>query len=184
MDEWDESAGLAGWSLPMRHRIGTTAAGEAIEICARNGGTGPPLLLLHGFPQTHVMWRRVARLLSPHFTLVLADLRGYGDSTKPADGRDHAGHSKRAMADDMLALMRAFGHERFGVVGHDRGGRVAHRLALDHADAVSRLAVIDIDPRPQLHRFGETTGVRIVEAITDLLTEGSRPRRAEPVAVQ
>jgi len=93
-----------------------------------------------------VMWRRVARLLSPHFTLVLADLRGYGDSTKPSDGRDHAGHSKRAMADDMLALMRAFGHERFGVVGHDRGGRVAHRLALDHADAVSRLAVIDIAP--------------------------------------
>jgi haloacetate dehalogenase len=129
-----------------RHVVGATAAGEPIEIFARHGGSGPPLLLLHGFPQTHTVWRRVARALAGDFTLVLADLRGYGDSTKPADAPDHANHSKRAMAADLAALMRSLGHDRFGVVGHDRGGRVAHRLALDRPDAIERLLVIDIAP--------------------------------------
>jgi len=126
-------------------------AGEA-ELFARTGGNpqGPPLLLLHGYPQTHAMWQRVARLLAPHFSLVIPDLRGYGDSTKPAPAEtpelDHAQHSKRAMAADMAALMSGLGHMRFAVAGHDRGGRVAHRLALDFADRVTKLAVIDIVP--------------------------------------
>ena len=127
------------------------AAGE-VTLFARTGGNpaGPPLLLLHGYPQTHVMWHRVAMRLAPHFSLVIPDLRGYGDSTKPGPVEtpelDHAQHSKRAMAADMAALMSGLGHRRFAVVGHDRGGRVAHRLALDHPDRVERLAVIDIVP--------------------------------------
>lgn len=130
---------------------GLHAAGE-VELFARTGGHSgkPPLLLLHGYPQTHVMWHRVAQTLAPHFSLVIPDLRGYGDSTKPAPAQtpqlDHAQHSKRAMAADMAALMTGLGHRRFAVAGHDRGGRVAHRLALDHGDRVERLAVIDIVP--------------------------------------
>ena len=126
-------------------------AGET-ELFARTGGNpkGPPLLLLHGYPQTHAMWQRVARLLAPHFSLVIPDLRGYGDSTKPGPAatpdEDHAQHSKRAMAADVAALMSGLGHTRFAIVGHDRGGRVAHRLALDFADRVTKLAVIDIVP--------------------------------------
>lgn len=118
------------------------------RIHARIGGRAdaPPLLLLHGFPQTHVMWQRVARELAPHFRLVLPDLRGYGDSAQPVGEADHANYSKRTMALDLLRLMQALGHERFALCGHDRGGRVAHRLALDHPQAVARLAVIDIAP--------------------------------------
>ncbi len=118
------------------------------RLHARIGGRAdaPPLLLVHGFPQTHVMWQRVARELAPHFRLVLPDLRGYGDSAQPAGEPDHANYSKRVMALDLLHLMQALGHERFAVCGHDRGGRVAHRLALDHPQAVTRLAVIDIAP--------------------------------------
>ena len=118
------------------------------RIGGHAGGTAgaPALLLLHGFPQSHVMWQRVAQLLAPHFSLVLADLRGYGDSAKPAGLPDHANYSKRAMAQDMAALMQQLGHARYAVCGHDRGGRVAHRLALDHAQAVTHLAVIDIAP--------------------------------------
>jgi haloacetate dehalogenase len=125
-----------------RHAVNGT------EIFARVGGTpdGPPLLLLHGFPQSHVMWRRVAHLLEPHARLVLADLRGYGDSATPDGGADHAGYSKRTMAADLVALMRSLGHDWFAVAGHDRGGRVAHRMALDHPDAVDRLCVLDIAP--------------------------------------
>ena len=129
-----------------RHRVGITADGEPVEIFARQGGSGPPLLLLHGFPQTHAIWRRVARALAGEFTLVLADLRGYGDSTKPADAPGHANHAKRAMAADLVALMHSLGHPSFGLVGHDRGGRVAHRLALDHAERLTKLCVIDIAP--------------------------------------
>ncbi len=106
----------------------------------------PPLLLLHGFPQTHAMWHRVVPLISPHFALVLPDLRGYGDSDKPASDDSHAAYSKRAMATDGVELMRGLGIERFGVCGHDRGGRVAHRLALDHPRAVERLMLLDISP--------------------------------------
>jgi haloacetate dehalogenase len=121
---------------------------NGVEIFARLGGTPgkPPLLLLHGFPQSHVLWRRVALQLADRFQLVLADLRGYGDSSKPAGEADHANYSKRAMAADMAALMHRLGHTRYFVCGHDRGGRVAHRLALDHADAVQKLCVIDIAP--------------------------------------
>jgi haloacetate dehalogenase len=123
---------------------------------ARIGGPvqAPPLLLLHGFPQSHVLWHRVAQALSGEFRLVLPDLRGYGDSGKPPGGADHAAYSKRAMAADVVGLMRALGHERFGVAGHDRGGRVAHRLALDHPKAVSRLCVLDI--APTLDMYGAT----------------------------
>jgi haloacetate dehalogenase len=120
-------------------------AGE-VTLRARRGGTGPPVLLLHGYPQTLAMWHRVAPRLAARFTVVLSDLRGYGDSDKPPSTPDHAPYSKRAMAQDQLALMRALGFERFAVVGHDRGGRVAHRLALDAPGAVSRVAVLDISP--------------------------------------
>jgi len=121
---------------------------NGIRLFARTGGRrdGPPLLMLHGFPQTHALWHRVARQLADRFFLVLPDLRGYGDSDKPPGDADHANYSKRTMAADMAALMRSLGHQRFALVGHDRGGRVAHRLALDHPEAVEKLCVIDIAP--------------------------------------
>lgn len=130
---------------------GFDAATHAVNgqrIFARIGGRvdGPPLLLLHGFPQTHAIWHRVARRLAGQYRLVMPDLRGYGDSSKPEGGADHAQYSKRAMAQDMVELMRSLGHERFAVCGHDRGGRVAHRLALDHPAAVQALALVDIAP--------------------------------------
>src|ERR1700730_15988839 len=124
----------------------TIRLGQGIEIHARIGGSGPPVLLLHGYPQTHVCWHKVAPALAAHFTVVAADLRGYGDSSKPDGGENHANYSKRAMALDQLKVMREIGFDRFRVVGHDRGGRVAHRLALDHPSAVERLAVLDIAP--------------------------------------
>ena len=110
------------------------------------GGSGPPLLLLHGYPQTHAMWHRLAPRLAPHFTVVCADLRGYGDSGKPASEPDHRTYSKRAMAQDQVEVMRALGFERFALAAHDRGGRVAHRMARDHAERIERLAVLDISP--------------------------------------
>jgi len=120
-------------------------AGE-LTINLVHGGSGPPLLLLHGYPQTHVMWRKVAPALARHFTVVATDLRGYGDSDKPRGLPDHSNYSKRAMASDQVEAMSALGFERFCVAGHDRGGRVAHRMALDHPDRVERLAVLDIAP--------------------------------------
>lgn len=119
--------------------------GEA-TLRARAGGAGPPLLLLHGHPQTHVMWRRVAPGLAWEFTVVAPDLRGYRESSKPPTTDDHEPYSKRAMARDMVALMHSLGHERFAVAGHDRRGRCACRLALDHPQCVERLAVLDIIP--------------------------------------
>lgn len=119
---------------------------DGVGIHYRCGGNGPPLLLLYGFPQTHAMWHRVAPALAHRFTLVMPDLRGYGDSDRPPSGADHAAYSKRAMAADMVGLMRSLGHERFYVCGHDRGARVAHRLALDHPHAVRRLMLLDISP--------------------------------------
>jgi haloacetate dehalogenase len=119
--------------------------GEAVlRVC--HGGTGPPVLLLHGHPRTHATWHRVAPLLAHDHTVVCPDLRGYGESSKPPTTEDHEPYSKRAMARDCLALMRALGHERFAVAGHDRGGYVAYRIALDHPDAVTRLAVLDDVP--------------------------------------
>jgi len=117
-----------------------------VEIACRIGGAGPPLLLLHGYPQCHVMWHRVAPRLAERLTVVCADLRGYGASGKPADDAAHAAYAKRAMAADQVRLMRALGFERFHVAGHDRGGRVTHRLALDHPAAVLSAAVLDIVP--------------------------------------
>ncbi|BDE07201.1 fluoroacetate dehalogenase [Vulcanimicrobium alpinum] len=119
--------------------------GEA-EIRVRHGGSGPPLLLLHGHPQTHVMWHLVAPRLAREFHVVAMDLRGYGESSKPPTTEDHEPYSKRAMARDCVAVMRALGHERFAVAGHDRGGRVAYRLALDHPERVTKLATLDIIP--------------------------------------
>jgi haloacetate dehalogenase len=125
--------------------LSTIDTGEAI-IRVRRGGSGPPLLLLHGHPQTHMMWHRIAPQLSRDFTVVAPDLRGYGESTGPATTPDHEPYSKRAMARDQVELMRQLGFERFSVAGHDRGGRCAYRLALDHPERVHRLAVLDIIP--------------------------------------
>jgi haloacetate dehalogenase len=119
---------------------------DATSIFVRSYGSGPPVLLLHGFPQTHLMWRGVAPLLARTFTVVCADLRGYGRSGCPASAPDHAPYAKRSMARDMLTVMEQLGFPRFAVAGHDRGGRVAYRLALDHPDRVAQLAVLDIVP--------------------------------------
>jgi haloacetate dehalogenase len=126
-----------------------------VEINGVTGGSGPPLLLLHGHPQTHAIWHKVAPALAEHFTLVACDLRGYGDSSKPMGDGDHANYSKRTMALDMLKVMQSLGFQRFRVLAHDRGARVAHRLAADHPDAVQRLALLDI--APTLAMYGQTT---------------------------
>lgn len=125
-------------------------AGE-VGIRVRTAGTGAPVLMLHGYPETLVMWHHVAPVLAQGFTVILADLRGYGGSGKPASAADHATYAKRAMALDQVRVMERLGHERFAVVGHDRGGRVAHRLALDHPERVTGVAVLDIVPT--LHMF-------------------------------
>ncbi len=117
-----------------------------VPIHAAIGGNGPPVLLLHGYPQTAMMWHRVAPVLAERFTVVAPDLRGYGRSGKPQGDPSHVTYAKRTMAADQVAVMRALGFERFRLVGHDRGARVAHRLTLDHADAVERLALLDILP--------------------------------------
>ena len=125
-----------------QHRISTSGA----EINLRRGGEGPPVLLLHGYPQTHVCWHRVAPILARRFTVVCPDLRGYGDSSKPPTAPDHAPYSKRTMAQDMVEIMAQLGFSRFAVVGHDRGGRVSYRMALDHSHVVTKLATLDIVP--------------------------------------
>jgi haloacetate dehalogenase len=121
---------------------------ELPEVSARvrHGGSGPPLLLLHGHPETHMMWGAVADGLARDFTVIAPDLRGYGRTTKPPSSDDHETSSKRAMARDAVALMAHFGFERFAVAGHDRGGRVTYRLALDHPQAVTRISILDIIP--------------------------------------
>lgn len=129
-------------------RIRTTG----VDIHLVHGGDGPPLLLLHGFPQTHVCWHKVASGLAKDFTVVIPDLRGYGDSGKPPGGGDHGAYSKRIMAQDQIEVMDALGFERFFVAGHDRGGRVAHRMALDHPGRVLRLAVLDIVATRTIYR--------------------------------
>ncbi|HET9942779.1 MAG TPA: alpha/beta hydrolase, partial [Terriglobia bacterium] len=115
------------------------------------GGQGPPLLLLHGAPQSHISWRLIAPDLAKTYTVVVPDLRGYGNSSKPADKPDHSPYSKRAMALDQVELMKSFGFQSFRLVGHDRGGRVSHRLALDHPKAVTKMAVLDIVPTHYLY---------------------------------
>jgi len=127
---------------------------EGAEIHFEIGGQGPPLLLLHGYPQTHAMWHRIAPALAQSHTVVCADLRGYGDSGKPDSDATHAAYSKRAMAADMVELMRTLGFPRFRLAGHDRGGRVAHRLCIDHPEAVEQVAVLDISPTRLM--YGQT----------------------------
>ena len=119
-------------------------------VHAMVAGDGPPVLLLHGYPETHLMWHAVAPALAERFSVVAADLPGYGDSFRPPVGDDHAAHSKRALAADLVAAMGELGHGSFAVAGHDRGGRVAYRMALDHPDAVSALAVLDIVPTGEI----------------------------------
>ncbi len=130
-----------------KHRIDVDGA----TIAAAQGGTGSPVLLLHGFPESSAMWEGVAGELASDHTVVVADLRGYGESSRPPSGADHAGYSFRAMAADQVAVMRALGHERFAVIGHDRGARVTHRMALDHPDRITRAGVLDI--LPTLHVY-------------------------------
>ena len=127
------------------------ATGET-TIRVRVGGEGPPLLLLHGYPQSHAMWHLVAPALAEHCTVVCADLRGYGDSGKPPSDPAHTAYSKRASARDMVEVMTALGYDRFMLAGHDRGGRVGHRLALDHPERLERLAVLDIVPTRTIFR--------------------------------
>ena len=119
---------------------------NGLKIMARKGGSGRPLLLLHGHPQTHAIWHRVAQQLAKSFTVIMTDLRGYGDSSKPQGLHDHSNYSKRSMALDQIQVMRHFGFSEFDVLAHDRGARVAHRLALDHPKAVKRLVLLDIAP--------------------------------------
>jgi haloacetate dehalogenase len=130
-----------------QRRVATSGA----DINLVTGGSGPPLLLLHGYPQTHVLWRKLAPCLAQDFTLVIPDLRGYGDSTKPPAEPDFAAYSKRALARDQVETMAALGFERFRVAGHDRGGRVTHRLLRDHPERIERAALLDIVPT--LYRF-------------------------------
>ena len=135
---------LAGFS---ERRI----AVDGVTINAAIGGAGPPLLLIHGYPQTHAMWHKLAPALAERFTVVAADLRGYGDSGKPVSAADYSTYAKRTMANDLVGVMAALGHARFAVAGHDRGGRVGYRMALDHPACVERLAVLDIVPTKTLY---------------------------------
>ena len=123
-----------------------TLTPDGIRINTLTGGKagGSPVLLLHGYPQTHVMWHLVAPALAEHHTVVLTDLRGYGDSGKPAGGARHEGYAKRTMARDQMIVMRDLGFDEFAVAGHDRGGRVAHRMALDYPRAITKIAVLEI----------------------------------------
>nr|WP_267869606.1 alpha/beta hydrolase [Massilia agrisoli] len=135
-------------------RTSLVPVAPGVHIHAAIGGNGPPLLLLHGHPQTHVIWHKVAPALCERFTVVACDLRGYGDSSKPGGDPAHASYSKRTMAADMLKVMRSLGFAQFRVLAHDRGARVAHRLAADHPHAVQRLVLLDI--APTLAMYGKT----------------------------
>ncbi len=125
------------------------------------GGAGPPLLLLHGYPQSHIMWHKIAPALAKKYTVVVSDLRGYGDSSKPITDKQHSPYSKRAMAKDQVELMRSLGFNQFFLAGHDRGGRVSHRLALDHPQAVKKMVVMDIAPTYTMYK---TTDMEFAQA--------------------
>jgi haloacetate dehalogenase len=156
-----------------------------VTINAIVGGSGPPLLLLHGHPQTHAIWHRVAPRLAEHFTVVACDLRGYGESSKPQGAPDHANYSKRAMAADMLAVMQSLGFATFRVLAHDRGARVAHRLALDHPDAVERMALLDIAPTLAMYEQTSDTFARAYWHWFFLIQPAPLPERlieADPAA--
>lgn len=132
-------------------RSSTLAGASDTDIHVTVGGNGPPLLLLHGYPQTHVMWHKIAPALARRFTVVMPDLRGYGASAKPPGGADHSSYAKRTMAQDQIKVMSALGFARFQAVGHDRGGRVLHRLCLDHPGAVQRAVMLDIAPTASMY---------------------------------
>lgn len=165
------------------HRIPTP---DGQHIHTLTGGNGPPLLLLHGHPQTSAIWHKVTPVLAQRFTLVLADLRGYGDSAKPAgSAADHAQYSKRTMAADMIAVMQHLGHARFAVLAHDRGARVAHRLAVDHPEAVSRLVLLDIAPTLAMYEKTSDTFARAYWHWFFLIQPAPLPERlieADPAA--
>lgn len=150
---------------------------DGVRIHVRVGGQGPPVLLLHGYPQTGAMWHAVAPALAERHTVVVPDLRGYGDSAAPPGGADHTAYSKRAMAADQVGVMRALGHDRFAVVGHDRGARVAHRMCLDHPEAVARAAVLDIAPTRHVLREVDLLVARAYEHWFFLGQEGDLPER-------
>jgi haloacetate dehalogenase len=133
----------ADW-FPGFRRLKIDTGGTTINLVV--GGSGPPVLLLHGYPSSHILWRRIAPELAKEFTVVASDLRGYGDSGRPPDGENHFGYSKRAMAQDQVEVMAKLGFPKFAVAGHDRGGRVVHRMALDHPDKVTKMVVMDILP--------------------------------------
>jgi haloacetate dehalogenase len=133
---------MTGFEGFVAHRLDANGVGIHVLV----GGSGPPLLLLHGYPQSHLVWHRVAADLARHHTLVLTDLRGYGASDKPPGLDDHSGYSKRAMARDQVEVMRQVGFSRFALCGHDRGGRVAHRLVMDHPGVVTKLMLLDVSP--------------------------------------
>ncbi|HCJ29315.1 MAG TPA: alpha/beta hydrolase, partial [Pseudomonas sp.] len=133
---------------------------NGVRIAYRKGGSGPPLLLLHGYPQTHVIWHEIADQLAERFTVIAADLRGYGDSSKPEGGKRHVAYSKREMALDQVGLMRALGFECFDILAHDRGARVSHRLAMDHPQAVRRLILLDIAPTLAMYSQTDETFAR------------------------
>ena len=161
------------------------ATAEGVEINAVVGGSGPPLLLLHGHPQTLSIWHRAAPTLARSFTVVAADLRGYGDSSKPPGGADHARYSKREMAADMRALMHSLGQERFAVLAHDRGARVAHRLAVDHPAAVRRLVLLDIAPTLDMYALANEDFARAYWHWFFLIQPAPLPERlieADPAA--
>jgi len=156
-----------------------------VTINAIVGGSGPPLLLLHGHPQTHAIWHRVAPRLAEHFTVVACDLRGYGESSKPQGAPDHANYSKRAMAADMVAVMQSLGFATFRVLAHDRGARVAHRLALDHPQAVERMALLDIAPTLAMYEQTSDTFARAYWHWFFLIQPAPMPERlieADPAA--
>jgi haloacetate dehalogenase len=156
-----------------------------VTINAIVGGSGPPLLLLHGHPQTHAIWHRVAPRLAKHFTVVACDLRGYGESSKPQGALDHANYSKRTMAADMVAVMQSLGFATFRVLAHDRGARVAHRLAQDHPQAVERMALLDIAPTLAMYEQTSDTFARAYWHWFFLIQPAPLPERlieADPAA--
>lgn len=164
---------------------GTVEVESGVHIAYTTGGNGPPLLLLHGHPQTRAIWHKVAPELARHRTLVIADLRGYGDSSRPAAQEDHASYSFRTMAQDQVRLMLALGHAHFDILAHDRGARTAHRLALDHADRVGRLAVLDIAPTLAMYRQTNEVFARAYWHWFFLIQRAPLPERlieADPVA--